>query len=109
MTKTKQVISQMAVSTFTYTVELRLTITVCYPSSVTAEKKIIRRLDDRDKLFVVPKTVTMKCIQIILNVTAVEEEEIDEDVEDTGLDLKPLTSHLEAEAMLSKCIDWFEV
>ncbi|KAL4135498.1 hypothetical protein QTP88_007104 [Uroleucon formosanum] len=47
--------------------------------------------------------------QIILNVTAVEEEEIDEDVEDSGLDLKPLTSHSEAEAMLSKCIDWFEV
>ncbi|KAL4149797.1 hypothetical protein QTP88_003661 [Uroleucon formosanum] len=43
------------------------------------------------------------------NVTAVEEEEIDEDVENSGLDLKPLTSHSEAEAMLSKCIDWFEV
>jgi len=41
--------------------------------------------------------------------TAVEEEEIDEDVEDSGLDLKPLSSHSEAEAMLSKCIDWFEV
>ncbi|KAL4143342.1 hypothetical protein QTP88_005683 [Uroleucon formosanum] len=47
--------------------------------------------------------------QIILNVTAVEEEEVYEDVEDLGLDLKPLTSHSEAEAMLSKCIDWFEV
>jgi len=47
--------------------------------------------------------------QIILNVTAVEEEEIDEDIEDSGVDLKSLTSHSEGEAMLSKCIDWFEV
>lgn len=33
----------------------------------------------------------------------------DDDVEDTALDLKPPTGHSKAGAMLSKCIDWFEV
>ena len=42
--------------------------------------------------------------QIIFNVTTVDEE-VDDDVEDSVLDLKPSTSHAEAEAMLSKCID----
>jgi len=41
--------------------------------------------------------------QIILNVTAVKEE-VDDDV--SMLDLKPPTSHSEAEAM---CIDWLKV
>ncbi|XP_025197548.1 jerky protein homolog-like [Melanaphis sacchari] len=36
-------------------------------------------------------------------------EKVDDDVEDSVLDLKPLTSHAEVEAMLLKCIDWFEV
>lgn len=40
--------------------------------------------------------------QIIFNVTAAEEE-IDDYVEDSVLDLKPPTSHSEAEAMLLKC------
>uniref|UniRef100_A0A2S2R2Q4 Jerky-like n=1 Tax=Sipha flava TaxID=143950 RepID=A0A2S2R2Q4_9HEMI len=46
--------------------------------------------------------------QIICNVTAVDKE-VDDDVEDLALNLKPPISHAEAEAMLSKCIDWFEV
>jgi len=44
--------------------------------------------------------------QIISNVIAVEE--ID-DVKESELNQKPITSHSEAEAMLSKCIDWFEI
>ena len=46
--------------------------------------------------------------QIIFNITAVDEE-VDDDVDNFVLDLKPPTSHTNAEAMLSKCIDWFEV
>lgn len=46
--------------------------------------------------------------KIILNVTAVDEE-VDDDVEDSVFDLKPPISQAEAEAMLSKCVDWFQV
>lgn len=46
--------------------------------------------------------------QIIFNVTAAEKE-VDDDVEDSVFDLKPPNGHSEAESMLSKCIDWFEV
>jgi len=45
--------------------------------------------------------------QIIFNATTIDE--VDDDVEDSVLDLKPSTSHAEVELMLSKCIDWFEV
>lgn len=46
-------------------------------------------------------------IKFFCNVTAVQEEEIGDDVKDSVLDLKPSTSHSEAGAKLSKCIDWF--
>jgi len=44
--------------------------------------------------------------QIIFNVTAVDEK-VDDGIEDSVLDLKPPTSY--TEAILSKCIDWFEI
>lgn len=44
--------------------------------------------------------------QIIFNVTAVEEEV---NVEESVFDLKSAIGHTEAEAMLPKCINWFEV
>ena len=45
--------------------------------------------------------------ELISNVNAVEEEVEDGD-EESVLNQNPTTSHSEAEAMLSKCIDWFE-
>jgi len=45
--------------------------------------------------------------QITSNVIAVEG--VDDDVKESELNQKPITSHSKAEAMLSKCIDWFEI
>lgn len=46
--------------------------------------------------------------QIISNITDFEEE-VDDNIEKSTLDLKSITSHSEAETILSKCTDWFQI